>query len=684
MMAEFNFDPTGQQKYIQGKVLSPQARAAAEYFAGNPGLADQFLARPEQVTNGFTNWQMGLVENPDFNPTEYRAGYGLSYDPKTGMVSQDLGLTPEQLQQEANYRANAVSALNQFAGQAVVTPELQAILDNMPGTLNEAQAAAFYNQMGFLPGQEQANNLAGYNWWKGRGTDFNDPVSGGQGYWSDKVATGLDKDPTGTQYQNMQAFIKANPGLFLEDFGQAADPLNIDQDLLQPFLQSALFDQGSQGTTATQGNPLLDLTQLGVNRVLPEYQNGVNQFAKDSAGYDNAAAVEAAGGVFDGRDAPVYGNANVPAGGKTYSGEGQTPTFSTQQAAQQQGLLGDFPTLNGVPQNYWAGNQFMMPPVDSTLGPHTIYKKGTFDTDTITPEQAAAITQPATTLPASIISGAVSQAAQNAINGNTTVQGGAQLTGPLFGGAQLTGPLFGGGDNPTGLFSGNFDPVANFNRSFTEGQQSTASRLFGDASGLGYAPGVQSTMGESVLEGIASKINPLLGLGLSGLNAYGHVKAGNDQLARADSLGDLNTDSNKMGFWAGVGDATGAYPVDTNITGRLGDASSMGTDPTFSGVPGGDHRMYNAETGKFEVMTPTPLSDPTGPAGYAAPVTPVQTQNLGALLSDYGWNSSIAEILGGLSASSPLFTGMSPSMAATYGYNSGPAGGSQSFFAGGI
>jgi hypothetical protein len=668
MMAEFNYDPRGQQKYIQGRVLSPKGQAYVNYFVGDP----QIMSRLEAGTFGADVFQQGLVANPDFNPTEYRAGYGLSYDPKTGMVSQDLGLTPEQLQQEANYRANAVSALNQFAGQAVVTPELQAILDNMPGTLNETQAAAFYNQMGFLPGQEQDNNLAGYNWWKGRGTDFNDPVSGGQGYWSDKVATGLDKDPTGTQYQNMQAFIKANPGLFLEDFGQAADPLNIDQDLLQPFLQSALFDQGTQGTTATQGNPLLDLTQLGVNRVLPEYQNGANQFAKDSAEYDNAAAVEAAGGVFDGRDAPVYGNVNVP-GGKTYSGEGQTPTFSTQQAASQ-GLLGDFPTLNGVPQNYWAGDQFMMPPVDSTLGPHTIYKKGTFDTDTITPEQAAAITRPATTLPASIISGAVSQAAQNAINGNTTVQGGAQLTGPLFG----------GGDNPTGLFSGNFDPVANFNRSFTEGQQSMASRLFGDASGLGYAPGVQSTMGESVLEGIASKINPLLGLGLSGFNAYGHVKAGNDQLARADSLGDLNTDSNKMGFWAGVGDATGAYSVDTNITGRLGDASSMGTDPTFSGVPGGEHRMYNAETGKFEVMTPTPLSDPTGPAGYAAPVTPVQTQDLGALLGDYGWNSSIAEILGGLSASSPLFTGMSPSMAATYGYNSGPAGGSQSFFAGGI
>jgi hypothetical protein len=557
MMAEFNFDPTGQQKYIQGKVLSPQARAAAEYFAGNPGLADQFLARPEQVTNGFTNWQMGLVENPDFNPTEYRAGYGLSYDPKTGMVSQDLGLTPEQLQQEANYRANAVSALNQFAGQAVVTPELQAILDNMPGTLNEAQAAAFYNQMGFLPGQEQANNLAGYNWWKGRGTDFNDPVSGGQGYWSDKVATGLDKDPTGTQYQNMQAFIKANPGLFLEDFGQAADPLNIDQDLLQPFLQSALFDQGSQGTTATQGNPLLDLTQLGVNRVLPEYQNGVNQFAKDSAGYDNAAAVEAAGGVFDGRDAPVYGNANVPAGGKTYSGEGQTPTFSTQQAAQQQGLLGDFPTLNGVPQNYWAGNQFMMPPVDSTLGPHTIYKKGTFDTDTITAEQAAAITQPATTLPASIISGAVSQAAQNAINGNTTVQGGQQLKGYLFDGAGLGG-LF-GSSSPTFPGTGGVPPIGHQSDPLYSSMFPSTGQGLAEF-GLGLLPGPL---------GIAA------GTGAKVYNANGRVKAANEFQQQAGipqpegpyGYGDIGKEAVK----SSVGDDTTRKLMDASLTGLLTD-----------------------------------------------------------------------------------------------------------------
>lgn len=649
MMAEFNFDPTGQQKYIQGRVLSPKGQAYVNYFVGDP----QIMSRLEAGTFGADVFQQGLVANPDFNPTEYRAGYGLSYDPKTGMVSQDLGLTPEQLQQEANYRANAVSALNQFAGQAVVTPELQAILDNMPGTLNETQAAAFYNQMGFLPGQEQDNNLAGYNWWKGRGTDFNDPVSGGQGYWSDKVATGLDKDPTGTQYQNMQAFIKANPGLFLEDFGQAADPLNIDQDLLQPFLQSALFDQGTQGTTATQGNPLLDLTQLGVNRVLPEYQNGANQFAKDSAEYDNAAAVEAAGGVFDGRDAPVYGNVNVP-GGKTYSGEGQTPTFSTQQAASQ-GLLGDFPTLNGVPQNYWAGDQFMMPPVDSTLGPHTIYKKGTFDTDTITPEQAAAITRPATTLPASIISGAVSQAAQNAINGNTTVQGGAQLTGPLFDGTHFggSGPLLSGAQSRSGAELDNLFPNAG---------NSFADLPIGDSKLL--------DLGGTLL-GLAI---PGASLATGALNAYNRGNAEQAKQAAGPNDGTGSTSA----FWSGA----------TN--GLFGDYF----DARAGGIGGYNNPGEGGYTGFMNYLDPG-VSGParaqasTTVPGYqtpptSAPVIPVQSQPLESLLGDYGWNSSIAGILGGLSASSPLFAGMSPAMAATYGYNSGPAGGSQSFFAGGI
>ena len=96
----------------------------------------------------------------------------------------------------------------------------------------------------------------------------------------------------------------------------------------------------------------------------------------------------------------------------------------------------------------------------------------------------------------------------------------------------------------------------------------------------------------------------------------------------------------------------------------------MGTDPTFSGVPGGDHRMYNAETGKFEVMTPTPLPDPTGPAGYAAPVTPVQSQELGGLLGDYGPTqpplTDINSVLNNygwgmfLGSTAPLLPGASP------------------------
>lgn len=554
-MAEqaFNYDPTGQQKYITQRMLTPQAQAYQNYFSGVP-------------TSNF-NWSDsdyydGYVQNPDFNPTEYRAGYGLEFNPMTGIVTQNLGLTPQELQASANYRNPAVQQLKGAGNAAEVTPEIQALLDSMPSTLNDQQAAAFYQQTGFLPDALPQNQ---YNWWKGRGYDANVAESFGKGFWEDTKASG---DITDLK----TSFIKANPALFgiggppVEPGGEA---IQRSQDLLTPFVQSALFDQGTQGISYDD-SPFADIAELTtLNSDLKPNFNGMD------------ITNEQAQALFDDRDAPVYGNVNMPQGGKTYSesgqtpalglfsdtakvdaNAGQTPTYATTALGQQSQLpastlfgadaskarlqnpyFGDWSTYGqtggGTPQHRF------FEPTGLTFA--DIPQAAAAPDNTLPVGQVADAVSPATTqLPASIVSGAVSQAAQNALGGSTAFPGTQFATGQSSGGALGDGGLysniaggignlFGGTGGSNSTISGSFDPTSS-NPLFSQMGQSGAEKLA--ELGLGLLPG-----------------GTLLSGGAKLYNASGRVKAANDYMAEmgltpeAGEFGAKSTLHEAFGLW---------------------------------------------------------------------------------------------------------------------------------------
>ena len=147
------------------------------------------------------------AQNPDWNPSQFKAAFNLGLNDAGNAITQDLGRGGTGINQSyADYRSGALSDLNARAAASTPNANTQSFLDDMPKYLSPAQSTEFYRQMGFTP-EGQQEDMGGYNWWKARGTDFADPLSGGSGYWRDDVASG-------DQTEAKQAFIRANPDLW--------------------------------------------------------------------------------------------------------------------------------------------------------------------------------------------------------------------------------------------------------------------------------------------------------------------------------------------------------------------------------------------------------------------------------------------------------------------------------------
>ena len=136
-----------------------------------------------------------------------QAAFNLGVNAAGTGITQNLGRAGTGINQSyAQYRDSAVQDLLSRGNAAAPNANTSSILGDMPIYLSPEQSSAFYDQMGFTPAG-QREDLGGYNWWKGRGTDFDDKVSGGSGFWRDDVASG--------DINNLkQAFVKANAGLF--------------------------------------------------------------------------------------------------------------------------------------------------------------------------------------------------------------------------------------------------------------------------------------------------------------------------------------------------------------------------------------------------------------------------------------------------------------------------------------
>ena len=184
------------------------------------------------------------AQNPDWNPSQFKAAFNLGLNDAGNAITQDLGRGGTGINQSyADYRSGAVSDLNARAAASTPNANTQSFLDDMPKYLSPAQSTEFYRQMGFTP-QGQQEDMGGYNWWKARGTDFADPLSGGSGFWRDDVASG-------DQTEAKQAFIRANPDLWGDYV--ASEQTNVGAGRMVNDMSSPIYAAQKQGTDEEGG-----------------------------------------------------------------------------------------------------------------------------------------------------------------------------------------------------------------------------------------------------------------------------------------------------------------------------------------------------------------------------------------------------------------------------------------------
>ena len=271
-------------------------------------------------------------------------------------------------------------------------------------------------------------------------------------------------------------------------------------------------------------------------------------------------------------------------------------------------------------------------------------EKGSVNTTATVPRyQVANVVSPATVnTPAGIIAGAVSQAGQNAINGNTTVQGGAQL-GSLFDGTHFGGfsGLFGGSSNG-GVLSNNpgvYDP-------------STLNPLTGE-----MVPSFGQKAAEFGLGLLPGPLGMLASSGAKAYNANQRVQAANDYMREMG----LSPEAGEFGSTSVFHEGFNPFAEDIQTT-----VGNLWYDPEAT--------KNLTPAGKIEHERLTMFGDDGLTASTPA--------GLGDALGQAGWNDALAGILAAGGGS--LFANMSPNIAAMYGYNSGPAGSAQSYFPGGV
>lgn len=641
--------------------------------------------------------------NPDWNPDQFKAAFNLGLN--DGGFTQDLGRGGTGINESyADYRNDAVQGLLARGAAATPNASQQGYLSDLPTYLNPQQATEYYRQSGFTP-EGQAADLGGSNWWKARGTDFSDPLSGGAGYWRDTQASG---DTTDLK----KAFVSANPGLFGDytprtqtnvgagSFTQGA-PIYAEKGWATDeegsgFHTGGTYDWSNEGaewipditgyertwtpdaptynqrpgydndkfalrqgdageaTSAFLQSHAFDLGEQGIDIADTPFAGLLGnladtQYEGQGVPYDEGAVLDNLAALTPGATQPTPPAPNKPSvGPEVPTGGLLNPTVPQQYAPQvQTQQSGGFPVVNGIPQNYWEGNTLQRPPVNLGQSDFQPYQRGQSTGGPVNDVPGGPAVQP--TVTPNVGSFAPNAAQQNIQDIVAPPNVSEHLDLGDIGG-------FGGLGDLGGLLGG--------------------SSGSGSGAEIGYPEGMEG----SALLDLASALIPGGGL-LKLASQIKRVGDANSGLSRAGALGMEDPSSREWGIAEGVSDLVpgflGGKSLEQRYTETMGDPSSL-IDPSFAGVPGGANLKQDPTTGALSKVA-APWVDPDG-------------QSVEGLLDSLGFGDAIASATNTANPgllSTPAFqaiiAGMSPQY--TAGVSPGALNAAQqvqSFYGGGM